>query len=95
MPVQVEKLPDSPVIILTYEGHMDVETVKSAFSQSAVIAASVEGTVYRISDVRNSEGNFADVVNVIKAIRENKGCLGGLGRTSPCRRLRTIRNVFG
>jgi len=71
MPVQVEKLPDLPVIILTYEGHMDVETVKSAFSQSAVIAASVEGIVYRISDVRNSEGTFADVVNVIKAIRVN------------------------
>ena len=71
MPVQVEKLPDLPIIVLTYEGHMDVETVKSAFSQSAVIAASVEGMVYRISDVRDSEGTFTDVVKVIKAIREN------------------------
>ena len=71
MPVKVEKLPDKPVIILTYEGHMDVETVKSAFSQSAVIASSLDGIVYRISDVRNSEGNFTDVVNVIKAIRVN------------------------
>ena len=71
MPVQVEKLPDLPIIVLTYEGHMDVETVKSAFSQSAVIAASVEGVVYRISDVRNSEGTFTDVVKVIKAIGEN------------------------
>jgi len=71
MPVKVEKLPDLPVIILTYEGHMDVETVKSAFAQSAVIAASLDGIVYRISDVRKSEGNFTDVVNVIKAIRVN------------------------
>ncbi len=71
MPVKVEKLPDLPIIVLTYEGHMDVETVKSAFSQSAVIAASLDGIVYRISDVRNSEGSFTDVVNVIKAIRVN------------------------
>ncbi len=71
MPVKVEKLPDKPVIILTYESHMDVETVKSAFSQSATIAASIDGIVYRISDVRKSEGSFADVVNVIKAIRVN------------------------
>ncbi len=71
MPVKVEKLPDLPVIILTYEGHMDVETVKSAFSQSAIIAASIDGIVYRISDVRNSEGGFTDVVNVVKAIRVN------------------------
>src|SRR3954463_13507226 len=71
MPVRVEKLPDLPIIVLTYEGHMDVETVKSAFSQSAAIADSLPGTVYRISDVRSGEGNFADVINIIKAIREN------------------------
>ena len=69
MSVKVEKLPDLPVIILTYEGHMDVETVKSAFIQSADIAATIDGTVYRISDVRKGEGSFADVINVIKAIR--------------------------
>ena len=71
MSVQVEKLADLPVILLTYEGHMDVEIVKSAFTQSAVIAASLPGTVYRISDVRNGEGNFADVINIIKSIRES------------------------
>ena len=71
MSVRVEKLPDQPVIILTYQGHMDVETVKSAFVQSAVIADTINGTVYRISDVRKGEGNFADVVNIIKAIRES------------------------
>jgi hypothetical protein len=69
MTVKVEKLSDSPVIVLTYESHMNVETVKSAFTQSAAIASTINGTVYRISDVRKGEGNFADVVNVIKAIR--------------------------
>ncbi len=71
MPVHVEKLPDLPVIVLTYEGHMDVETVKSAFVQSVVIAASLPGTVYRISDVRKGEGSFTDVINIIKSIRES------------------------
>jgi hypothetical protein len=71
MPVKVEKMPDLPIIVLTYEGHMDVETVKSAFTQSAAIAAEIEGTVYRISDVRKGEGNFGDVVGIIKAIRES------------------------
>ncbi len=69
MSVQVEKLPDMPVIVLTYEGHMDVETVKSAFIQSVAIAASIDGTVYRISDVRKGEGSFVDVINIIKSIR--------------------------
>ncbi|MBI1276728.1 MAG: hypothetical protein GC179_01235 [Anaerolineaceae bacterium] len=71
MPVNVEKLPNLPVIVLTYEGHMDVETVKSAFTQSVVIAVTIDGIVYRISDVRKGEGSFADVVNIIKSIRES------------------------
>jgi hypothetical protein len=71
LPVQIEKLLEMPVIVLTYEGHMDVETVKSAFNQSAAIAATLPDTVYRISDVRKGEGNFADVVNIIKSIRES------------------------
>jgi hypothetical protein len=52
MPVQVRKLPDEPIIILTYEGDVDAETIKSAFRQSVELMASIEGVVYRISDVR-------------------------------------------
>lgn len=70
MPVRVEKLPDEPIIILHYEGHVDAETVKSAFLQSAEIASEIDGPVYRISDVRNGEGSFVDLMQVIAEIRK-------------------------
>ena len=71
MPVKVERLAGKPIIILHYEGFLDLETVKSAFMQSAVIAKEIEGTVYRIADVRNADSNFVEIVNIIKASRAN------------------------
>ena len=71
MPVTVERLPGQPIIILHYEGFLDLETVKSAFIQSAKIAAEIEGTIYRIADVRNADSNFVEIVNIIKASRAN------------------------
>ena len=70
MPVRVEKLPNEPIIILTYEGRLDVETVRSAFLQSAAIAEQIAGLVYRISDVRRADADFAHVLKVVAEIRK-------------------------
>lgn len=70
MPVKVEQLPGEPIIVLTYEGHMDVETVIQAFAESVKLAEHIDGVVYRISDVRLGEGDFADVMKIITEIRK-------------------------
>ena len=71
MPVQVERIPDKPIIILHYEGFLDLATVASAFAQSAAIAAQIDGITYRIADVRNADSNFVEIVNILKASRAN------------------------
>ncbi len=71
MPVIVERLPGQPIIVLHYEGFLDLETVKSAFIQSAKLATEIEGTVYRIADVSNADSNFVEIVKIIKASRAN------------------------
>ncbi|MBI1276727.1 MAG: hypothetical protein GC179_01230 [Anaerolineaceae bacterium] len=71
MPVTVERIPNKPIIILHYEGFLDLETVKSAFVQSAKLAADIQGIIYRVADVRNADSNFVEIVNIIKASRAN------------------------
>jgi hypothetical protein len=71
MSVTVERIPDKPIIILHYEGFLDLETVKSAFIQSAALATQIEGTVYRIADVNNADSSFVEIVKIIKASRAN------------------------
>ncbi len=70
MPVTVERVVGKPIIILHYSGFLDVETVKSAFAQSAVLAEQIEGTIYRIADVSKADGTFQEVMGIIKAVRD-------------------------
>ena len=71
MSVKVERVPNKPIIVLRYDGFLDLETVKSAFAQSAAIASQIEGTVYRIADIRTADSNFVEIMNIIKASRAN------------------------
>ena len=71
MSVIVERIPNKPIIILRYDGFLDLETVKSAFAQSAALAANIEGIVYRIADIRTADSNFVEIINIIKASRAN------------------------
>ncbi len=70
MPVQVNKLPDEPIILLTYDGSVDVETVKSAFQQSVELMSEINGAVYRISDVRAIDADETTIGQLFKLIAE-------------------------
>ena len=71
MSVVVERIPDQPIIVFHYDGFLDIETMQSAFKQSAAIAAGMEGTIYRISDIRTADSNFIEIMNILKISRAN------------------------
>ena len=70
MPVKIEPIPDEPIIIVTFEGHIDLDTVRNMFIETASIFAKFDGDVYRIADIRTADTDFVDIVKMIKAIRE-------------------------
>jgi hypothetical protein len=70
MPVKIDPIPDEPIIIATFEGHIDLDTVRNMFIETAVIFSKFEGDVYRIADIREADTDFVDIVKMIKAIRE-------------------------
>lgn len=70
MPATVEQYGDESVIVLTFVGTINAEIVRDAFARCAEIAETIEGMVYRISDIRQGEATFWDVLNVIAQVRE-------------------------
>ena len=70
MPVKIDPLPDEPIVIVTFEGHIDLDTVRNMFIETAAIFAKFEGDVYRIADIRTADTDFVDIVKMIKAIRD-------------------------
>jgi hypothetical protein len=69
MPATVEQYRDEAIIVLTFVGTINGEIVRDAFARCAETAETIEGTVYRISDVRQGEATFWDVLNVIAQVR--------------------------
>ncbi|MBI1276729.1 MAG: hypothetical protein GC179_01240 [Anaerolineaceae bacterium] len=76
MPAKIEPVPNEPIAIVTFEGHLDVDTVRQVFVDTAVIFAQFEGDVYRIADIRTAKIGFVDLINIVKAVR------GGLPASS-------------
>lgn len=76
MPVKIEPVPDKPIVVVTFDGHLDVETVRKVFVETAAIFANFEGDVYRIADIRTAKIGFVDLINIVKAVR------GGLPASS-------------
>jgi hypothetical protein len=85
MAVTVEKLPDEPIIIVTSVGQINVTMMREVYAQIAAILDKFEPPLYRITDARNQETSFADMIGIIK--EASKGMPGTT--TDP-----RIRNVF-
>jgi hypothetical protein len=81
----VEKLPDEPIILVTVIGFLDVNMARSIYAQIAEIAATLQGPLYRITDVRQEHTSFVELVGVIKEASK-----GTAGTTTDPR----IKNVF-
>ncbi|MBC7813997.1 MAG: hypothetical protein H7175_22780 [Burkholderiales bacterium] len=76
MSIIVEKLPDEPIIVVTYAGELNLEIVSAAFRQSAEIMDRLDGTVYRISDIRQGTSEFSDTMDIIHRIRHSRNVSG-------------------
>jgi len=81
----VAKVPDKPIIVVSVVGHFNVEMARAIYAKIAEIAATIEGPIYRITDIREERTSFADIIGVIK-----EASTGAAGSTTDPR----IKNVF-
>jgi hypothetical protein len=74
MPVNIEKLPDEPIIVATIVGHFDVKMAREVFQKSADLAEQLPGHYYRVTDARQMDIGFGEMMRVIEeASRGNPG----------------------
>jgi hypothetical protein len=73
---QVERVPGEPIIIITVQGHLDAQVMRGIYQQGAELARTIQGPVYRITDLRLMEVTLADMVEIIRDA--NKGVPGSV-----------------
>ena len=66
MSVTLEKLPDEPIVIVTAVGLLNVEGMRAIYTQIAKILEKIDPPLYRISDVREQETSFAEMIEIVK-----------------------------
>jgi hypothetical protein len=72
MAVKIEMRLNEPIIILTYVGKSDVADIQKAFAQTVRYIDQMNGRkVYRISDIRQAEVDFTDILDLIRFVTEN------------------------
>lgn len=62
----VEKLPGEPIILVTVDGHLNVEIAREIYGKIAEIAKTIEGPIFRIMDVRQQETTFIEMMGIIE-----------------------------
>ena len=65
MAVKVEQVPAKPILIATLTGYVSLDLVQQMFEQSAKLADEIGGHLYRITDVRDIESSFSDLVMIL------------------------------
>lgn len=81
----VEQLPGEPIIVVTVDGYLDVDSVRDIYEKVAEFASTIDGAVFRITDVRRQKTTFDEMQKIIAEASK-----GTAGTTSDPR----IKNVF-
>jgi hypothetical protein len=72
MVVKVERIPGKPILIATLTGHVTLDLVQEMFEQSANFADEIGGHLYRITDVRDIDSTFSDLVMILAEAASKK-----------------------
>lgn len=76
MSIEVNRLPNEPIILMTYTGAFEAEDLKNAFHRSVELLDEIGDKAYRISDVRGvDEANTRGIIELFKVrkdLREDK-----------------------
>lgn len=65
IPVTVVRPTDEPILIATFVGHVDSDMMLEMFRASDALTREGETIIYRISDCREANTHFADMMRIV------------------------------
>ncbi len=66
MPVEVRRLTGEPIIHARFSGHVEEQDVLQMFKLSSELAQDIPGRVYRITETRNIELSFEELLRIVR-----------------------------
>ena len=74
MPAQVERFTSEPIVIARLSGHITVEDMENVYADTLELFADDSAPkIYRITDVRQADSNFGEIMKILMAARNAPG----------------------
>lgn len=66
MPITVIRLPNEPILLATYVGHITADDVVGMYRDCAALIAGESGDFHRVSDTRAATSDFMEMLKVVQ-----------------------------
>jgi hypothetical protein len=67
MPVTVERLPEQPIIVAKFSGHIIADDVREVFTRSLTMITPEDKLIYRVSSLEEADSSFVDAFQSVQA----------------------------
>jgi len=64
MPILLEKLPNEPILIATYSGHVTIKEMRQMFAETLRHMDGHSGYIYRIADISGLDADFEEILAI-------------------------------
>lgn len=65
MAVSVTRLPGEPIVVATLCGPLNVDALRTMFTQTAELTHDLDGPIYRIADFLHADASFKSMARVV------------------------------
>lgn len=73
MPAKVNRPSEAPVVVATLTGHVTIEDMSDVYAETLKLMKPAEDFIYRITDARQADSNFADMLKILMAVKDSPG----------------------
>lgn len=70
MPVKVTKVPHEPIVIAEMYGYVNADDALKIYEETARYRGDSQAHFYRITDASQVESSFADIIGILKAVKQ-------------------------
>lgn len=73
MPINIERIPDEPILVFTYVGHVTVDDVATTWNHSERFGELTHEPIFIINDLTAAEVHFSDMIAAMRLSQERLG----------------------
>ena len=73
MPAEFKRIEGEPIVVAALSGHVVADDMETVYKETQTLLENELSHVYRITDVREADSNFGDMIKILMASKNKPG----------------------